>query len=159
MLNSGLKSADADGLITEIQAFENPNAYIENTLYPSGELKGSTIVLVEFNDGRCYITSRGERASDPFPEPMMFTYIVERAGSVSQLKRELDGYNLGLGYRKATDVTVYQDGEAAAAGDDSGERIIQNGELVGSDDMFDKSKICRVDYGEGANGIFVPDLR
>lgn len=158
-LNSGLRNADADGRITEVQAFENPTAFVENTLYPSGELNDGAVVLVELGDGGCYITTRGNRENPIVPKPFeFFSNIAERAGSVDQFKKEFDGYNLGLGDRKAINVTVYQDGAAAAAGDDSGERIIQNGELVGSDDMLKKDGFFRVEYDGGESCmIFVPN--
>lgn len=84
---------------------------------------------------------------------MMFSHIVIRASSVKQLKDELDGYNLGLGDRKATNVSLYQDGEAADAGDDSGERIIQNGNLVASDSTMKNGGVVRVEYDGGKSWV------
>lgn len=154
-LNSGIRSVDTDALISGVRVFEHPAAFEKNTLYTGGELNDGAVILVDLTDGRCYITSRGARTTEPVPDPMMFAYIVERADSVNQLKYELDGFNLGLGEKKATNVTLYQNVESANTGDDSGERIIHNGNLVADDDTLKKGGIIRVEYDGGQSfGIF-----
>lgn len=149
-LNSGIKSADIGELTAEVRAFENPNAFIENNEMTAGALADGAVILVELSDGSCYIAVRGESTTDPVPVPFMLSHIVQRANSVEQLKAELDGYGRGASDKVASKVAVYENGEAAAAGDDSGKTIIENGNLLGTDEDLKNAVVCRIDYGEGA---------
>lgn len=155
-LNSGIKSADIGELTAEARAFENPIAFIENNEMTAGTLADGAVILVELSDGSCYIAVRGESTTDPVPVPFMLSHIVQRANSVEQLKAELDGYGRGASDKVVSKVAVYENGEAAAAGDDSGKTIIENGNIVGTDDDFKNSgDIARVEYDGGrAYGTF-----
>ena len=148
-LNSSIKDADGDNLVQKVQVFEHPDAFEQNVAYIAGELKDGAIVLVDFNDGTHYITSRGERTTEPVPMPMMFSHIIRRAGSVEQLKGEIDGYNRGLGDRALTKITLYQNGEDAANGSGNGVTILENGKIVASDEDFKSGEVVRVEYGGG----------
>ena len=81
--------------------------------------------------------------------PMMFSHIIRRAGSVEQLKGEIDGYNRGLGDRALTKITLYQNGEDAANGSDNGVTLLENGKIVASDEDFKSGEVVRVEYGGG----------
>ena len=152
-LNSSIKGADGDDLVQKVQVFEHPNAFEQDVVYSAGELKDGAIVLVDFNDGTHYITSRGERTTEPVPVPMMFSHIVRRAGSVEQLKEEIDGYNRGLGDRALTKITLYQNSEDARNGNDNGVTLLENGKIVASDEDFKKGKVARVEYYGGKSWI------
>ena len=148
-LNGSIKDADGDNLVQKVQVFEHPDAFEQNVAYFAGELKDGAIVLVDFIDGTHYITSRGERTTEPVPMPMMFSHIIRRAGSVEQLKGEIDGYNRGLGDRALTKITLYQNGEDAANGSDNGVTLLENGKIVASDEDFKSGEVVRVEYGGG----------
>lgn len=155
-LKSGIRSADTDVIVFGVQAFENPTAFIENNEQTAGTLADGAVILVEFSDGSCYITTRGERTTELVPKPFMLAHIVQRADSVEQLKAELDGYARGGSDKAVGSVTLYQDSEAANAGDDSGESIIHNGDLVAHGDALKKGGFLRVDLNGGKGWFIMP---
>lgn len=158
-LNSGIKNADADVRVASIQVFESPAAFKKNTILSAGKFENGMIVLIEFSDGKCYITKRGERTIEDTPAFMLID-IIERADSIEQLATEIDAYNLVLGDRNVTSITLYQDIEAANAGDDSGERIIQNGKVVASDSVWRRGGFVRVAYeNEESWGIVLKEYK
>lgn len=148
-LNSGIKSADIGGLTAEVRAFENPTAFVENNEMTAGALKDGAVILVEFGDGSCYIAIRGERTTDPVPAQFILAHIVQRADSVKQLDKELKGFGRGGTDKVVSRITIYRDGESANKGD-GGKTIIENGELVGTDDDLKNSgDIVRLEYDGG----------
>ena len=152
-LNDSIKGTDVDDRVQKVQVFENPDAFEQNVAYSAGELKDGAIVLVDFNDGTHYITSRGERTTEPIPMPMMFSHIIRRAGSVEQLKEEIDGYNRGLGDRALIKITLYQNGEDAENGNDNGVTILENGKIVASDEDFKIGAVVRAEYDGGKSWV------
>ena len=153
-LIGSIKGADGDDRVQKVQVFEDPYAFEKNVAYSAGELKGSAVVLIDFKDGTHYITYRGERTTETVPFEMMFSYIIRRAGSVKQLKEELDGYNRGLGDRALTKITLYQNEEDAKNGSDNGVTILENGKIVASDEELKSGEFARVEYDGGKSWFY-----
>ena len=152
-LNDGIKGADGGDRVQEIQVFEHPTAFEQNTACSAGELRDGAIVIIDFNDGTNYITSRGERTTEPVPMPMVFSHIIRRAGSVEQLKAELDGYNRGLGDKALTKIAVYQNGEDADKASDNGVTIFENGKLAAFDEDLKNGEVIRAEYDGGKSWV------
>lgn len=150
-LNSGIKSADIGELTAEVRAFENTNAFAENNELSAGALEDGAVIFVELSDGSCYITMRGELKREDIPA-FMFESIIKRADSVEQLAAELEGYGRNSSNKVVSKVAIYREGEAAAAGDDSGKTIIENGNIVGTyDDLKNSGDFVRIEYDGGAS--------
>lgn len=158
-LNSGIKSADEDVLIASIQVFESSAAFKKNTILSAGKFENGMIVLVEFSDGKCYITKRGERTIEDTPAFMLID-IIERADSIEQLATEIDAYNLVLGDRKVTSITLYDNNDDAIDGSDSGKKIIENGKVAASDSVWRRGGFVRIAYeSEEAWGIVLKEYK
>lgn len=146
-LKTNVKRAVVGTVTAEAHAFENPDAFVADNEMTAGALSDGAVVLVKLSDGSCYITVRGDRTTQPVPVPIMLANIVQRANSVKQLAEELRGYGRGGTGMAANRVSVYENGEAADAGDDSGKTIIEGGNVLGTDDDLKNGVVCRVEYG------------
>lgn len=158
-LNSGIRNADADARVAAIQVFESPAAFQKNTILSAGKFENGMIVLVEFSDGKCYLTKRGERTNEA-PPGYMFIDIIERADSIEQLATLIDAYNLVLGDRKVTSITLYDNGDDARDGNDSGIKIIENDKIVASNSVWKRGGYVRVAYdNEEAWGVLLKEYK
>ena len=158
-LNSGIKSADTDARVAAIQVFESPAAFKKNTILSAGKFENGMIVLVEFSDGKCYITKRGERTIEDIPAFMLID-IIERADSIEQLATEIDAYNLVLGDRKVTSISLYDNIDDAKDGSDSSKKIIENGKVIASDSVWKRGGYVRIAYdNEEAWGVMLKEYK
>lgn len=145
-LNRIPESIDAQNRIKSIIAFENPIDFSENKPLPDGELAMGAIIQINYDSEMTYITSWGNRDSNPIP--LMLSCIIARADTMEQLMSEMNGYNLSLdNEQRLTSISVYASYEDAFNSVGNPAKVImENGKWVVTTGLWDFEGALRVTY-------------